>query len=175
MRDREGFAVWLTGLPASGKSTISRELADRLRESGLPVVVLESDVMRNILTPEPTYSDEERDRFYRQLVLIGRHITAEGANVIFDATANRRAYRDEARRLIRRFAEIHVDCPVPVCIERDPKGIYAAAGTGEAARVPGIQSPYEAPLNPELVLDGRASPDRNAEAILAALKPLFSL
>ncbi len=175
MSSREGFAVWLTGLPASGKSTISRELARLLRELELTVVVLESDHMRKILTPEPSYSDVERERFYRQLSLIGRLITASGVNVIFDATANKRAYRDEARRLINRFAEIHIDCPITVCMARDPKGIYAAAGTGRIATMPGIQVPYEPPLRPELVVNGEARPEGSASLILEKIKLLFSV
>jgi adenylylsulfate kinase len=175
MNNREGFAVWLTGLPASGKSTISRDLARRLRELGFPVVVLESDRMRKILTPRPTYTDPERDLFYSQLVSIGRLITEAGVNVIFDATANKRAYRDEARRVIARFAEIHVDCPVGICMSRDPKGIYAAAGAGRTAAVPGIQAPYEPPLRPELVVDCQAPPEVSAAAILEKVRTLLSV
>ncbi len=175
MNDQEGFAVWITGLPASGKSTISREVAIRLRERGLPVVVLESDRLRNILTPDPTYADHERDRFYSQLVSIGKLITAAGVNVIFDATANKRAYRDQARSVIARFAEIHVNCPVSVCIARDPKGIYAAAGANRTMTVPGVQAPYEPPLHPELVVACEAPPELSASAILEKINFLFSL
>jgi adenylylsulfate kinase len=98
MSDRQGFAVWLTGIPASGKSSITRELVRLLQARGVTAVVLESDTMRKILTPNPTYGEEERSRFYRSLSLIGELITHSGANVIFDATANKREYRDHARR-----------------------------------------------------------------------------
>ncbi len=175
MHDQEGCAVWRTGLPASGKSTISRELSRRLRELGLPLVILESDRMRSILTPEPTYAEDERDRFYGQLMMIGQVIVASGINVIFDATANKRAYRDQARTHIARFAEIFVECPVFVCAARDPKGIYAAAGKSRTSTVPGFQVPYERPVRPEVVVDGRLSPEWNASLILEKVKPLFSL
>ncbi len=103
-------------------------------------------------------TNSERDRLYGQLVLIGRFITQAGVNVIFDATANKRV-PDEARRVIARFAEIHVLCPVSVCISRHPKGIYAAAGASRTATVPGIQPAYEPPLRPEPVVDGQAAPN----------------
>ncbi len=169
MSSREGCAVWITGLPASGKSTVSRELAARLRERGLPVVVLESDEMRTILTPAPSYSDQERDIFYRQLVQIGQVIAQNGTNVIFDATANKRAYREQARALIKRFAEIYVQCPVSVCMARDPKGIYASARSGTSGTVPGVQSVYEPPLHPELTVDGQSPPAHAASLILEKL------
>lgn len=164
-----GFAIWITGLPASGKSTLARELSKKLRERGLPVVVLESDEMRSLLTPDPSYSPEERDRFYRALAGIGGIITRNGGNVIFDATANRRSYRNHARLLIQNFFEVFIDCPLEVCIHRDPKGIYARATTGSAESVPGIQAVYEQPLNPEMALDCRSEPSAGAELIIHML------
>lgn len=168
MNEQNGFAVWLTGIPASGKSSITGELAKKLRACRVPVVVLESDEMRRILAPEPDYSDEGRDRFYRQLTLIGELITRSGVSVIFDATANKRAYRDYARRLIAKYLEIYVECPVEVCKRRDPKGIYAAAK--KATNVPGIQAPYEPPTAPELTVDGQGPPGPSADIILDKLK-----
>ena len=165
----KGFGIWLTGLPASGKSSIAKELVRKLRERGIPVVVLESDKMRKILTPEPAYSPEERDLFYRTLALIGEELTGNNVNVIYDATANKRAYRDYGRSLIPKFIEVFVDCPVEVCKKRDPKGIYAAAVTGKATSVPGIQASYEPPLRPDLRLNGQAPPEDGAEAVIRML------
>ena len=173
MSGKEGFAVWLTGIPASGKSSITRELAKQLRDRGAPVVVLESDAMRKILTPEPTYSEEERDRFYRTLAELGAAISRSGVNVIFDATANKRAYRDHARGLIARFVEAYVACPPEVCIKRDPKGIYARAAQSKATTVPGVQAAYEPPPSPEITLDGQAPPETGAVLILDKLKQLL--
>ncbi len=144
-----------------------------LRSAGTPVMVLESDEMRAILTPEATYSLEERDRFYRVLVLIGAAIARNGVSVIFDATANRRTYRDHARSLIANFVEAYVQCPLDVCRERDPKGIYKRAAAGKTATVPGMQIPYEQPENPELTLNGIARPRDNAGLILEKLKQLL--
>ena len=142
---RPAFAVWMTGLPASGKSTVTRTLVDELAARGVDVAVLESDALRPVLTPRATYSEGERETFYRAMTYIGALLVTHGVPVIFDATANRRAYRAGARGAIERFMEVYVDCPLDVCIARDPKGIYRKAQSGQASTVPGLQASYEAP------------------------------
>jgi len=122
-----------------------------------------------ILTPHPRYDQEERDTFYRQLVYIGTLLTRHGVPVIFDATANRRAYRDYARDQIPRFLEIYVECPLATCITRDPKGIYRKGQQGETA-VPGLQVEYEPPENPDVVVQGdRETSDTAAQRVVARL------
>jgi adenylylsulfate kinase len=170
MKGKRGFAIWITGLPASGKSSITRELVAILNERGVSPAVLESDILRSILTPEPTYRPEERDRFYRQMVQVGEMLFRQGIPVIFDATANRREYRDLARSRISSFLEVLVDCPIELCKKRDPKGIYAAADQGKATDVPGVQSPYEPPLEPDVIVDGREDPRIGVKAIVRRLK-----
>lgn len=172
MKSGQGFAVWITGMPASGKSSITRELVRLLREQDVSAAVLESDALRLILTPEPSYSDAERQGFYREMAELGTLLTKQGLNVIFDATANKRAYRQRARTPIPRFLEAHVKCPIEICRGRDPKGIYARAAAGTAATVPGIQTTYEPPHDPEILLDCEISPGENAQAILKKLKEL---
>lgn len=165
-----GFAVWITGLPASGKSTLASALASLLAERGVNFVVLESDALRRILTPEPRYDERERDVFYGAMVHIGTLLAEHGVSVIFDATANRRAYRDAARRRISRFIEAYVDSPLPVCEARDPKGIYRRGRNGSAPNVPGIQAGYEPPPNPEITVHGdREAPGDAARRVVAAL------
>jgi adenylylsulfate kinase len=149
----KAFAIWLTGLPASGKSTIVAALRPQLEELRLSVEVLESDVVRRALTPTPTYSQTERDLFYRTLAFTGAKLVEHGVTVIFDATANRRAYRDFARSLIARFIEVAVECPIAACLQRDYKGTYARGQRGESSTVPGLQDPYEPPVNPEVRID----------------------
>lgn len=172
MSAARGFAVWLTGLPASGKSSVARELARMLDELRVPVVVLESDELRKILTPDAAYSPEERDRFYRTMAMLGELITRTGVNVIFDATASRLVYRDYARTLIPKFVETYVRCPLEVCMKRDPKGIYRRAQEGAAFTVPGLQSPYEPPRAPEVTLDCEEGVETSANLILDKIKRL---
>ncbi len=171
MTGTASFAIWITGLPASGKSTITAALVPMLRTAGLAPAVLESDRLRTILTPDASYSLDERDRFYRQLAMIGELLVESGIPVIFDATANRRTYRDHARSRIGRFLEVYVECPLDTCADRDPKGIYAAAAR-RLTTVPGVHAPYEPPLSPEVVLNCHEETDQAARRIVAKLREL---
>jgi len=162
------FAVWLTGLSGSGKSAVARVLVKSLHERGIAVAVLESDVLRTQLTPFPRYDDPERDQFYETVVDFGVLLVKKNKPVIFDATANRRAYRQRAREQIARFAEVYVNTPLEVCRARDTKGLYRAGAT---QTLPGAQVPYEAPLSPELEIPGdRGTPADGAAAIMALLE-----
>jgi len=168
---REPFALWLTGLPASGKSAIARALLSRLHERGLDAAHLESDVLRTQLTPFPRYDDAERWLFYAAMTELGGFLCNHGMPVVFDATANLRVLRDAARKRIARFAEIYVDTPLEVCRARDPKGLYRAAAEGRSTTLPGAQAPYEPPLAPELVVSGAdSSPEEAALRIVAFLE-----
>lgn len=172
MKTEPGFAVWITGLPASGKSTLAAALSRELSSRGANIAVLESDALRKILTPSPRYDEEERAVFYGAVAYMGRLLTDHGVSVIFDATANRRAHRDRAREGIARFLEVYVECPLDVCLSRDPKGIYRRGIAGEASGVPGLQAEYEPPLSPDVVVRGDREDPRDAarriSAVLAA-------
>jgi len=158
-------------MPASGKSMVTASLVRQLAKANTRATVLESDVLRKIFSTEARYDDLGRDHFYGSLAFIGRILTEHGINVIFDATANRRAYRDRARAQITRFVEIHVDTPLEVCMKRDPKGIYAKGQAGLSQDVPGLQAVYEAPLHPDLVIHGdRDAPEDAADRIVQVLR-----
>jgi adenylylsulfate kinase len=163
----EAFAVWITGLPASGKSTIAAALAKQLASRDVDAAVLESDALRKAFAVD-RYDASARDTFYRQMAFVGRLLVKHGVPVIFDATANRRAYRDRARQEISRFLEVYVNTPLEICRARDPKGIYRMAKAGEAANVPGLQEPYEPPQSPDLVLRGE-NPEEDARRIIEIL------
>lgn len=168
---KKGFAIWITGTPASGKSTIAAVLRDKLCVLDMKVQVLESDELRRILTPAPTYSEEEREHFYNILAYFAKLLVDNGVNVIIDATANKKRYRDKARVQIQRFMEVYVKCPTEVCVRRDPKDLYRAAKKGDITTLPGIQSGYEPPENPHVtILSDRESPE---EAVRKIVKELF--
>ncbi|MBU6481811.1 MAG: adenylyl-sulfate kinase [Nitrospirae bacterium] len=162
MNRPQSFAIWVTGLPASGKSTIVSALKPQLEAMGLAVEVLESDEVRRVITPMPTYSEAERDLFYRALAFTGQRLAAHGVTVVFDATASRRVYRDFARSVIPRFIEVAVECPLTTCMERDRKGTYRKGQRGDSLTVPGLQSPYEAPITPDLRIDTTTTPSGDA-------------
>jgi adenylylsulfate kinase len=165
-----GFAVWLTGLPASGKSAVTAELTRQLRLAGVRVAVLESDAMR-LQFPAPTYDARDREYFYSALAFIGSVLVQSGIHVVFDATANRRSFRDRARLQIGNFLEVYVDTPLEVCMRRDPKGIYRKGKAGELHEVPGLQVEYEPPLHPDLVIHGDLEdPETAANRIIGLLR-----
>ena len=165
------FAVWVTGLPASGKSVLTAALVKRFNERGLQSVVLESDALRKLFSTETHYDDQDRDYFYGSIAFIGKVLTDHGLSVIFDATANKRAYRDRARREILQFLEVYVDTPLEVSVQRDPKGIYRKALSGEATHVPGLQVEYEAPLKPDAVVHGdRENPEDASRRVVEVLE-----
>lgn len=169
-----GFVIWLTGLPASGKTTLAYALRHQLAAVGIQTVILDSDEMRAILTPKPHYSAGERDWFYMVLGDFAVLLTRNGVNVIIAATANRRHYRLRVRRQVAQFAEVYVDCALTVCQRRDPKGIYALAQSGAADHVPGVGSSYEPPLEPEVVVDtSTLTAAAAATAVYQQLTPLF--
>jgi adenylylsulfate kinase len=149
---KPAFAIWATGLPASGKSTLVAALKAELAGRGVDAAVLESDVLRKILTPRPRYDEQEREGFYRQMTYIGALLSDHGVPVIFDATANRRYYREEARGRFSQFLEVYVDCPLGVCIARDPKEIYRKGREGTSGAVPGLQAIHEPPESPDVVV-----------------------
>jgi adenylylsulfate kinase-like enzyme len=156
------WAVWLTGPPASGKTTVARAFLELLGSEGIRAVHLESDALRRILTPTPTYERAERDRFYRQLADLATLLVAQGFPVVIDATAPRREYRARARAAIENFLEVLVTAPEGIRRERDPKGLYALSVRGGAPHLPGAGEPYEEPDAPDLALSGTAPPEPEA-------------
>jgi adenylylsulfate kinase len=169
-KTNDAFVVWITGLPAAGKSTVAARLARRLGERGVQTTLLESDVLRRMFSPAPAYDDRDRDYFYRSLAFIGAVLAEHGIPVIVDATAHRRVWRESARRRIPQFIEVFVDCPLEVCIQRDPKGIYRMASEGKAAHVPGVQAVYEPPERPDIVIRGdQENPEQAAQRIVELL------
>jgi adenylylsulfate kinase len=155
-----GWAIWLTGPPAAGKTTLAGHLQRRVQAWSVPVLVLDSDLLRPLLAPGAKYSAPERQEFYARLVKLAELLVFQGANVIIAATAHRRTYRDAARACLPTFAEVWVHCPLDLCRQRDTKGLYAQALAGEIRDLPGVDLLYEAPMAPELMIDSsRQSPE----------------
>ena len=179
----QGWCVWITGLPGSGKSSIAWALLNALKKLGIHAQIVSSDMLRRVITPAPKYTEEERDIVYGAIVFVARLLTENGVNVIIDATGNRRKYREHARKEIPRFMEAYVRCPLTVCIQREakrrkryhaPKDIYRKAFTGESTTVPGIGVPYEEPIQPEIIVDSeKLDPNQCAQKILEALTKRF--
>jgi adenylylsulfate kinase len=167
----DGFTVWFTGLPSSGKSTLAGLLAGALRERGRPVEVLDGDEVRRELTRGLGFSREDRDENIRRIAYVAKVLTRNGVVAIAAAISPYRAARERARAEIGRFVEVYVSCPVEVCMQRDVKGLYARALRGEIPQFTGVSDPYEEPLSPEVVVHSdRQSPQDSLRQILTFLE-----
>lgn len=165
----EPVVVWLTGLSGAGKSTIAERLCERLRDMGLPCEPLDGDTVRNIL-PGTGFTAAMRNDHVRRVGYLASRLEDHGVFVIASFISPYRESRDFVRGLCHRFMEVHVATPLDVCEERDVKGLYRRARRGEIKNFTGIDDPYEAPLNPELVLDTSCvGLDDAVEQILRAL------
>ncbi len=171
--ESKGVTIWLTGLPSAGKSTIAEIVESELRARGLPVEVLDGDVVRTNLSKGLGFSREDRDINIRRIAFVSDLLTRNGVVVIVAAVSPYRNTRDEARQTIGRFFEVHVKCPIDVLVERDVKGLYAQALRGEISNFTGVSDPYEDPEHPEVVIETHLeSAEESAIKVLAELERL---
>jgi adenylylsulfate kinase len=167
---RQGFTVWFTGLPSSGKSTLATMLQEHLRRLEYPVELLDGDEVRQRLTKGLGFSKADRDENIRRISYVAKLLTRTGAVPIVAAISPYREVRAEARAEIGKFVEVYVACPVEECIRRDVKGLYRKALQGEIAQFTGVSDPYEPPLFPEVVVEThRETPDESLDKIVAKL------
>lgn len=181
---RQGFVVWLTGLPGSGKTTIARELEPELRKLGWPVEVLDGDEIRQNLSKGLGFSREDRETHLKRVTYVAKLLSRNGVAVIAAFISPYRSIREFARKETTNFMEIYVKCSVEICAKRDPKGLYRKASTGEIRDLTGPQDLYEEPLRPDLLVDTEklnldesvdAILDKLEEANLISLSPAVSL
>lgn len=168
-------ALWFTGLSGSGKSTIAVEVERALIDRGVHAYVLDGDNVRHGLNADLGFSDEDRRENIRRLGEVSRLFVEAGVVVITAFISPFREDRDRVRSQLgpNEFVEVYAKCPVEVCEKRDPKGLYAKARAGEITDFTGIDSPYEEPLNPELVLDtGALTIVECVEKVVALLEEL---
>ncbi len=150
---KQGFTVWFTGLPSSGKTTLACLLEKKIQDLGFKVEHLDGDEVRQKLTKDLGFSKEDRNENIRRIAYVAKLLTRVGAVAITSAISPYQALRDYARNEIGDFVEIFVHCPLEVCIKRDVKGLYKKALRGELTQFTGISDPYEPPPSPEVVVD----------------------
>jgi adenylylsulfate kinase len=171
-----GFVLWFTGLPGSGKTTISSGIAPELERRGMVVDHLDGDIVRTHLSKGLGFSKDDRDTNIARIAWVAGRVSRAGAAVIVSAISPYEEARRRARSLVEQhapFIEVHVATPVEECARRDPKGLYAKAFAGEITEFTGVSAPYEAPLDPELRLDTtHATPAESVSAVLARLEEL---
>ncbi len=165
-----GGVVWLTGLSGSGKSTIGTHLERTLFDSGYNVMLLDGDSVRKGLCADLGFSDEDRRENIRRVAELSALLAHQGILVICAFISPFRAERDLARRLAGEcpFLEIFVDCSLEECKKRDPKGLYAKAEAGDIKKFTGVDSPYERPLKPDLLLDTESMSFQGCVEVLSA-------
>ena len=164
----EGFTVWFTGLSGAGKTTIAERLDKVLRDRGLKVESLDGDVVRTNLSKGLGFSKEDRDTNIRRIGFVCNLLTRNGVATIASAISPYRDVRDEVRAEIGDFVEVYVKCPLETLQERDVKGLYAKALSGEIKNFTGVSDPYEEPLNPEVTLESDKETEEESLAKLVA-------
>ena len=148
-----GFSLWFTGLSGAGKSTVAEAVAPLLRARGHRVEVLDGDEVREHLSKGLGFSKADRDVNVNRIGWVASVLARNGVVAITAAISPYRETRDAVRAMHEgNFIEIHVATPLEVCEERDVKGLYAKARTGEIPEFTGVSDPYEAPLAPEVVV-----------------------
>ena len=163
--------MWLTGLSGAGKSTIAREVAGHLRRRGVPVEVLDGDVVRQSLCRDLGFSPEDRRRNIERVSFVAGLLTRHGVITLVALIAPYRDARARARREIGSFLEVYVRAPLEVLVERDVKGLYRKALAGEIQGFTGVSDPYEEPEHPDLICDtDRESVAESAAKVIRLLE-----
>jgi adenylyl-sulfate kinase len=171
MNMEKGFTLWFTGLSGAGKSTLSEIVAQRLRDAGRKVELLDGDVVRTNLSQGLTFSKEDRDTNVRRIGFVCELLSRNGVIAIVAAISPYREVREELRARIPDFLEIYVECAIDTLAERDVKGLYKKALAGEIAQFTGISDPYEPPLDPHLCIrSDKEGVAESGDSIWAMLK-----
>jgi sulfate adenylyltransferase len=176
-RHRQGFVIFFTGLPSSGKSTIANALLAKLNEDGTrPVTVLDGDVVRRHLSSELGFSREHRNLNILRIGYVASLIAKSGGIAICAPIAPYENIRRQVREIVEAaggFIEVHVATSIDVCEKRDRKGLYAKARAGLLPNFTGVNDPYEPPIKPDLRIDtGEYTPDQSAQQILLKIEAL---
>ncbi len=155
LNGHKSIAVWLTGLPSSGKSTIAHNVEKKLWEKGVKTYTFDGDNIRHGLCSDLGFTKQDRDENLRRVAEVIKLFLDAGIVVLAAFVSPFREQREKLRKIIgeQDFLEVYCRCPVEICEMRDPKGMYKKARLGEIKEYTGISSPYEEPLNPDLILD----------------------
>src|SRR5258706_10228579 len=159
----KGFILWFTGLSGAGKSTLSENLVRIFRERGYRVEILDGDEVRTNLSKGLGFSKEDRDINIKRIGYVCKLLTRNNVWAISAAISPYKEIRDFNRNEIKNFIEIYVECSIPKLAERDVKGLYKKALAGEIKNFTGVSDPYEAPVNPEIVVD--SSKEKVADSV----------
>src|SRR3982751_4666256 len=167
---RNGFTLWFTGLSGAGKTTIAELVRPELERRGLLVERLDGDEVRTHLSKGLGFSKEDRDTNIERIGWVASRLTRHGAAVIVSAISPYEETRRKAREMVEEFGafvEVYVEASVETCAERDVKGLYEKAFSGEIKEFTGVSDPYEAPASPDLVVNTEEeAPEQSARRVL---------
>ena len=165
----ENKVIWITGLSGAGKSTLANQLFQALVKKGQKVSILDGDVLRQKLSHDLGFSDEDRIEHMRRVIALSKQQLEDGMFVITALISPFKEMRELARQTLgqEQFIEVYVNTPLSVCEERDTKGLYQKARLGLIKQMTGIDSAYEAPTNPEVTID--TSQDEINQSVLKIL------
>jgi adenylylsulfate kinase len=173
MKTERGFTIWFTGLSGSGKTTLSKMVAEALIKRGKKVEVLDGDVVRQNLSKGLGFSKEDRDINIRRIGFVCHLLSRNGVVAVAAAISPYESIRQENRKLIGDYVEVHVNCPMDVLIERDSKGLYKKAMAGEIKNFTGVSDPYEPPENAEVVVaTDKESPEQSVQKVIGKLEEM---
>lgn len=165
---REAFVLWFTGLPSSGKTTLAKVMADKLKDLGMKVELLDGDEVRKSLSPDLGFSKKDREIHAQRVAYLCKLLSRNGIVSIVSLISPYRASRLRAREHVGKgFIEIWAKCSLEECMNRDVKGLYKKALEGKISDMTGVQDPYEDPAENEITVDTEhSSIDKCAAKIL---------
>jgi len=167
------FCVWLMGLSASGKTTLAQLLAHALAQRGFKVEVLDGDIVRTTLSKGLGFTPVDRVTNLRRIAAMAQNLVRQQVVTIVAAICPYHAIRKEVRAIIGEYVEVYLNCPLEVCIRRDPKGLYRQALAGEIRHFTGIDDPFETPARPDIeVTTHTEDPEASLTRILLGLAAL---
>ncbi len=168
-----GATLWFTGLPGAGKSTVAAAVEERLVEAGQPAFLLDGDNLRHGLNGDLGFDENARTENVRRTAHVARLLAESGTIALVSLVSPYAADRQAAAALHASedlgFLEIYVNAPLELCEERDPKGLYARARSGELAGLTGVGAPYEPPADPDLVLCSEETVEQEVERVMELL------
>lgn len=154
--EQKGVTVWFTGMSGAGKTALAIPLEAELRKRGLKVERLDGDIVRQSLTRDLGFSKEDRDKNIERVTFVAKLLTRNGVAVLCSFISPYRAVRAQVKEEVGNFVEVYCYASLETLIERDVKGLYKKALAGEIENFTGVSDPYEAPENPDVLIDSGA-------------------
>ncbi|MHA1688425.1 MAG: adenylyl-sulfate kinase [Promethearchaeota archaeon] len=171
--EHKGFTLWFTGLSGSGKSALADLIAEDLKKRGMKVERLDGDIVRQGLTSDLGFSEEDRIKNIERVTFVAKLLTRNGVAVLASFISPYNRIREYSRKEIGDYILVYVKCSLEECMKRDPKGLYKKALAGEIKQFTGIDHPFEEPDNPDIIVEtDKQTIEESKDIILKALNEM---